>query len=127
MRYPLAKNRIRRGSLNNTFGMVRNGGKRAHQGWDFEARTGTPCYAVGAGVIHSTRDSGDYGAQIVLELDEPHKGRKLWAFYAHLLSMEVVAGQRVAEGEQIGRAGGRGVASVKRFHAAAGTSAKAAA
>ena len=111
MRYPLAKNRIRRGSLSNTFGMVRKNGKgepKPHQGWDFEARSGTACFAVGAGVIHSTRDAGDYGAQIVLALDEPHKGRKLWAFYAHLLSMEVVAGQRVAEGDQIGRTGESG-------------------
>lgn len=111
MRYPLAKNRIRRGSLSNTFGLVRKNGKgepRPHQGWDFEARTGTPCYAVGAGIIHSTRDAGDYGLQVILKLDQPHKGQFLWAFYAHLLNTTMVAGMRVSEGDQIGRTGESG-------------------
>ena len=35
--WPLKHNLIRRNSNNHTFGMVRNGGKRPHQGWDFEA------------------------------------------------------------------------------------------
>jgi murein DD-endopeptidase MepM/ murein hydrolase activator NlpD len=111
MRYPLATNRIRRGLINNTFGLVRKnaqGEKKPHQGWDFEARVGTPCYAVGAGIIHSTRDAGDYGLQVVLTLDAPHKGKPLHAFYAHLLSVDVHTGQRVAEGDQIGRTGESG-------------------
>ena len=111
MRYPLARNIIRRNSLNNTFGMVRRNSKgeaRPHQGWDFSADIGTPCFAVGAGVIHSTRDGGDYGVQVILKLDAPHKGRFLWAFYAHLLSTTMVAGQRVSEGDQIGRTGESG-------------------
>ena len=111
MRYPLASNRIRRGSLNNTFGLVRRNSKgepKPHQGWDFFADVGTPCFAVGAGVIHSTRDSGDYGVQVVLTLDKPHKGKTLHAFYAHLLSLDVSTGQRVEEGDQIGRTGESG-------------------
>ena len=111
MRYPLASNRIRRGSLNNTFGMVRKnaqGEPKPHQGWDFAADIGTPCFAVGAGTIHSTRDGGDYGKQIVLKLDALHKGRTIYAFYAHLLSIDVSTGQRVAEGEQVGRTGESG-------------------
>ena len=108
MRYPLARNIIRRGSLNNTFGMVRNNGTKPHQGWDFAADIGTACFAVGAGTVHSTRDGGDYGVQVVLTLDKPHKGRALYAFYAHLLSLDVSTGQRVGEGDQIGRTGESG-------------------
>lgn len=111
MRYPLARNRIRRGSLSNTFGMVRKnaqGEPKPHQGWDFEARIGTPCYAVGRGTVYSTRDGGDYGLQVTIRLDEPNKGRTLYAFYAHLLSLDVHTGQVVAEGDQIGRTGESG-------------------
>jgi murein DD-endopeptidase MepM/ murein hydrolase activator NlpD len=51
---------------------------------------------------------GDYGVQVVLTLDKPHKGKTLHAFYAHLLSLDVSTGQRVEEGDQIGRTGESG-------------------
>lgn len=110
MRFPLTSNRIRRGAVNHTFGMVRkhpDGRPKPHQGWDFAAAVGTSCYAVAAGRVHSLRDGGDYGRQLLLELDEPVGGAR-FAFYAHLDDVAVGVGQRVAEGQLVGHTGNAG-------------------
>jgi hypothetical protein len=58
IRWPLERNIIRRGLESNTFGNVRNG--RPHQGWDFQANIGTPCYAIGKGkVVHVEKAYSD--------------------------------------------------------------------
>lgn len=106
--WPLNSNVIRRNSLGNTFGMVRNGGQRAHQGWDLLAYPGTRCYAVADGVV-TTGVSGDYGNFISLEFE--HRGRSLFAYYAHLSMAVARTGQRVSAGEWIGLTGNTGNAS----------------
>ena len=114
MRFPLASNVIRRRSESNTFGMVRknrDGTDRPHQGWDFEARVGTPCFAIADGAVVAIADQGDYGKQVTIRLFAPHDGKTLWAFYAHLLSVDVVLGQDVVEGQQVGRTGESGNAA----------------
>lgn len=110
-RWPLASNRIRGGSARNTFGMVRakpDGTPRAHQGWDFAAPIGTDCRAIGSGVVELVEERGDYGLQIVLRLTEPANGEPAWAFYAHLSSASVKAGDVVTAGQVIGRTGESG-------------------
>lgn len=113
--WPLARNRIRRGLINHTFGMVRrraDGTKRAHQGWDFEARDGTPCFAIAAGTVERIRDVGDYGKQIILRFqhDFDHDGDRdtVFAMYAHLSRIDVAQGQSVTKGQQIGLTGSTG-------------------
>jgi murein DD-endopeptidase MepM/ murein hydrolase activator NlpD len=103
---PLNVMRIRRESPNNTFGMVRNHGTRAHQGWDLAAPIGTPIYAVGDGHIRDLRDEGDYGLSITLEFQ--HAGQTLFAFYAHLSLVLCRTGQHVREGEMLGCTGRTG-------------------
>lgn len=107
--WPLKHNMIRRNSENNTFGMVRNGGKRAHQGWDFEAPAGTPCRAIASGKIALVYVSKDYGNVVVLGF--PFKGKTLYAAYAHLSAVAVAAGQALAKGDAIGKTGNTGNAS----------------
>lgn len=110
-RWPLARNRIRGGSERNTFGMVRantDGTARAHQGWDFAAPIGTDCRAIGAGAVERVEERGDYGLQIVLRLTEQVNGKPAWAFYAHLSSASVKAGDAVAAGQVIGKTGESG-------------------
>jgi murein DD-endopeptidase MepM/ murein hydrolase activator NlpD len=114
MRFPLASNVIRRRSERNTFGLVRKNGDgtdRPHQGWDFEARVGTPCFAIADGAVVAIADQGDYGKQLTIRLFTPHEGKYIWAFYAHLLSIDVVLGQDVTEGQQVGRTGESGNAA----------------
>ncbi len=113
--WPLAKNKIRRGMINHTFGMVRrnrNGTKRPHQGWDFESPAGYRCYAVADGRVHTVRDVGAYGKQVILEfrfdLDNDGNEDVLYAMYAHLSRIDVVAGQNVAKGQQVGLTGNTG-------------------
>ena len=110
-RWPLASNEIRGGSKRNTFGDVRvnrDGSTRAHQGWDFAAPIGTPCRAIGAGVVSVVVDSGDYGLQILIRQDDQHEGAPVWAFYAHLSSAAVRVGDRVAPAQVIGATGESG-------------------
>lgn len=113
--WPLASNRIRRGIVNNTFGMVRrnaDGTRRPHQGWDFEARDGTPCFAVADGIVSHVLDRGDYGKQVILRFEHDHDGDgdrdTLFAMYAHLSKIEVAAGQAVKKGQRLGLTGSTG-------------------
>lgn len=91
---------------NHTFGMVRNGGSRPHQGWDLYATPGTPVYAVAEGTIRWADPRGQLGNLIVLEFD--HNGNKLYAAYAHLQSIQVSMGDSVSRGQQIGLTGNTG-------------------
>lgn len=82
---PLRVMRIRRQLINHTFGMVRTGSdgkKKAHQGWDLYAPSGTPIYAIADGEIVSVLTSGDYGKMLVLKFW--HDERVHHAAYAHL-------------------------------------------
>lgn len=107
--WPLKHNMIRRNSENNTFGMVRNNHTRAHQGWDFEAPAGTPCFAIAGGKIALVYVSKDYGNVVVLGF--PFKGKTLYAAYAHLSAVAVAQGQTLARGDAIGKTGNTGNAS----------------
>jgi murein DD-endopeptidase MepM/ murein hydrolase activator NlpD len=104
--WPLAHNVIRRGINNHTFGMVRNGGARPHQGWDFHAPVNTPCFAICDGKVALVYESGDYGKVAVLAF--PFKGRNLYAAYAHLNAIDVRTGQTVTKGQRIGLTGNTG-------------------
>lgn len=113
--WPLDANRIRRGQLNHTFGMVRrnsDGSRRPHQGWDFEAKPGTPCYAVAAGQVVAVRNAGAYGLQVVIrflfDFDDDGDADPLFAFYAHLSRADVKTGDRVECGQKIGATGNSG-------------------
>lgn len=103
MTNPLQRMQIRDCLINHTFGMVRNGGARAHQGWDLAAPVGTPVFAIRPGRIVDVRDEGDYGVQVTLEFE--HGPRLLYAFYAHLLSVRCAEGEPVGEGATLGYTG----------------------
>lgn len=107
--WPLAHNLIRRKAVSNTFGMVRHnpdGSKRPHQGWDFEAPIGTPCFAIADGKVAFVNRTGDYGNLIALGF--PFEGKTLYAAYAHLSAIEVALGASVRKGQRIGLTGDTG-------------------
>jgi len=112
-RWPLARNVIRRSSKSNTFGPdVRrypDGKPKAHQGWDFAAPIGTPCRAIGDGVVEVVEERGDYGLRVQLRLTKTiGMYAQLWAFYAHLRDATVKVGDRVTAGQVIGHTGESG-------------------
>ncbi|NMG72937.1 M23 family metallopeptidase [Parazoarcus communis] len=104
--WPLQSNRIRRDMLNHTFGMVRNGGSRPHQGWDLTAAPMTSCYAIADGEIAFTNDQGDYGKVVVLKFDTSRE--TLWAAYCHLTFWVVKERDRVSRGDLLGYTGNSG-------------------
>ena len=114
MHNPLDYMEIRRGLPNNGFGMVRNGGKRPHQGWDLWAPVGTPIFAVGNGIVEFVHlNSGDYGTQICMSFESPQApGTLLYAFYAHLSQVFVKAKDWVTEGQKLGLTGKTGNAKI---------------
>jgi murein DD-endopeptidase MepM/ murein hydrolase activator NlpD len=95
--------------MSHTYGMVRDGGQRPHQGWDLEAPVGTPVYAIEEGKVVDVRPQGAYGKELTLEFT--HNGQKRYAFYAHLSAVFPMEGDEVREGELIGFTGKTGNAS----------------
>lgn len=107
--WPLAENHIRRGSLANTYGNVRRnrfGLKRAHQGWDFFAPVGTPCFAIADGRVVLVYESPDYGKVLVASFR--HLDRTLYAAYAHLNLFRARHGDVLQRGEIVGYTGDSG-------------------
>jgi peptidoglycan LD-endopeptidase LytH len=109
-RWPLLSNTIRQGSTHHTFGMVRNGGTKAHQGWDIYAVKGTNCYAISAGKVVHTGFYGSgslttgFGRMVILEFE--HDSRTLFAAYCHLSSVSVeVSDTPIGAGTLIGLTG----------------------
>ncbi|HJL16165.1 MAG TPA: M23 family metallopeptidase [Sandaracinaceae bacterium LLY-WYZ-13_1] len=86
---------------------TRTGRRTFHAGVDFLVDRGTPAYAVREGVVElvtrNTRRSryAGYGNAVVVR----HPGAERWSFYAHLDSVDVEEGQRVAPGERLGTVG----------------------
>lgn len=107
--WPLEVNHIRRDVANNAFGMVRNGGTKAHQGWDLYARPTTECYAVADGTILDVRVSKSYGNMVILKFE--HRSATLYAYYCHLSVRFVRRGEQVSRGDVIALTGNTGNAS----------------
>jgi murein DD-endopeptidase MepM/ murein hydrolase activator NlpD len=108
--WPLDVNIIRRQSENNTFGMVRrrgDGTPKPHQGWDFFAIPGVPCYSIANGKVVYAGQAGDLGNLIVISIGNTG----FYAAYAHLHAIRVKKGQAVALGQVIGTTGTSGNAA----------------
>jgi murein DD-endopeptidase MepM/ murein hydrolase activator NlpD len=92
------------GGEDSKFGAPRSGHR--HMGHDISATRGTPVVAPYAGVIDWVRyQRAGAGHYVVLDADDEHD-----YVFMHLRrgSIPVVAGQRVAAGEQIGEVGNSG-------------------
>lgn len=107
--WPLYMNVIRKNKISNTFGMVRhypNGNPKAHQGWDFSAPIGTPCFAVGSGTVEFVANAGDYGIQMCHSFVAD--GKTYYAFYAHMQKLAVAKGDAITLDQYIGTTGETG-------------------
>jgi murein DD-endopeptidase MepM/ murein hydrolase activator NlpD len=79
---------------------------RPHFGIDFAAPAGTPVGASADGVVTEAGWSGGFGKMVRLRHANGYQ-----TLYGHLSHIAVRAGQRVAQGELIGRVGATGLAT----------------
>ena len=86
--------------------------RKFHYGMDFTARTGTPIYATGDGVVHKADASlSGYGNHI-----EINHGFGYKTLYAHLSKYKCKPGQRVKRGDIIGYVGSTGRSQAPHLH-----------
>lgn len=108
--WPLDINVIRKGTENNTFGMVRrnlDGSPRPHQGWDFAALNGTPFYSISDGLVERISDIGALGLTVVIRIAKTD----YYTAYCHLSEIDVKTGDLVKIGQYLGKTGSTGNAS----------------
>ena len=102
------------GKISSPFGKWR--GKHKHQGIDIPMPAGTPIRAAKNGIItrtgnNSTMGFRGYGNFVLMD-----HGGGVQTFYAHCLSIAVVQGQRVMQGQIIGYVGNTGRSTANHLH-----------
>lgn len=108
-RAPLEKMRV-----TSFFGVMRSVLPTPHKGIDFGAAKGTPVHATAAGTVVAAgpiaENDGGYGITVIVD----HGAEQ--SLYAHLDSVTVVPGQRLAAGQRIGAVGATGFATGPHLH-----------
>jgi murein DD-endopeptidase MepM/ murein hydrolase activator NlpD len=84
---------------------------RAHLGVDYGAATGTPVRTVGDGVVEFAGVQNGFGNVVMVK----HDGSNT-TVYAHLSKINVRAGQRVQQGDNVGLVGATGWATGPHLH-----------
>ena len=87
------------------------GAWRMHTGVDFAAPSGTPVLAALAGTVALAEAISGYGLTVILE-----HGDGLQTLYAHLQQIDVLLGDQLAEGDQLGLLGMTGTATGPHLH-----------
>lgn len=82
-----------------------------HKGQDISAPTGTPVYATADGVVVIAKWVRGYGNGIYVD-----HGNGISTRYGHLSRIDVVAGQTVKRGEQLGLVGSTGRSTGPHLH-----------
>ena len=82
-----------------------------HRGVDIAVSLGTPVYAGIRGIVTFAGKRGNYGNLIEIEGSDGIKVR-----YAHLSKIDVVAGQRVSDGEKVAETGNTGMSTGPHLH-----------
>ena len=86
--------------------------RKMHEGMDYTAKTGTPIYATGDGVVaRADNTASGYGNHIVIR-----HGFGYETLYAHLSKYKARAGQRVKRGDVIGYVGSTGRSEGPHLH-----------
>ncbi len=82
-----------------------------HRGVDIAVSLGTPVYAGIKGTVTFAGKRGNYGNLVEIEGSDGIKVR-----YAHLSKIDVVAGQRVSDGEKVAETGNTGMSTGPHLH-----------
>jgi murein DD-endopeptidase MepM/ murein hydrolase activator NlpD len=87
------------------------GFSRMHQGVDFGAGTGTPIIAAGSGTISFAGWHGGHGQYVMIR-----HNKDLASAYAHMSRIAVKPGQKVRQGQVIGKVGSTGMSTGPHLH-----------
>ena len=82
-----------------------------HRGVDVAVSLGTPVYAGIRGIVTFAGKRGNYGNLVEIKGSDGIKVR-----YAHLSKIDVVAGQRVSDGEKVAETGNTGMSTGPHLH-----------
>lgn len=96
------------------FGMRRHpiqGYNKMHKGVDFGAPTGTPIFAAGDGVVTRANWFSGYGKYVSIKHNNTYS-----TAYGHMSQIAVKPGQRVRQGQVIGRVGSTGNSTGPHLH-----------
>jgi murein DD-endopeptidase MepM/ murein hydrolase activator NlpD len=86
--------------------------RRMHYGMDFTAKTGTPIYATGDGVVkHSGYKTNGFGIHVVI-----NHGFGYESLYAHMVRTAVKNGEKIKRGQIIGYVGNTGLSAGPHCH-----------
>lgn len=110
LRSPLEFSRVTSGFSKGRFHPVLRV-RRPHLGTDFGAPTGTPVRAVADGVVTAAGSHGGHGNYVELDHEGPYA-----TSYSHLSAILVKRGQKVKQGDLIGRVGATGLATGPHLH-----------
>lgn len=110
LRYGFPVDTERKNAVQSLFGAGRDGGARRHEGIDIFAPRGTPVIAAEQGLVSRVGDTPRGGKNVWVRGD----GRSF--YYAHLDSIAVSPGDRVARGELLGTVGNTGNAVTTSPH-----------
>ncbi len=88
-----------------------DGGTKYHTGLDLRAPEGSPILAAQSGTVKSAGQRGGYGNAV--EIDH---GNGMTTLYAHASELLVTPGEKVAEGQAIGRSGMSGHTTGPHLH-----------
>ena len=84
---------------------------RFHNGVDLAADRGDAVYSVCGGTVAKAGTAGSFGRMVEVVCSE-----SITVYYAHLYSIGVTKGDRIARGQIIGRAGSSGNATGPHLH-----------
>ncbi|NMC54674.1 MAG: M23 family metallopeptidase [Chloroflexi bacterium] len=108
------------------YGGVFFGTDIVHTGIDIPSPRGTPVLAAGPGkVIHAgyglfnrydNQEEDPYGLAVAIKHDFGWDGRSLYTVYAHMDRVDVINGQRVETGDQVGIIGTTGFTTGPHLH-----------
>jgi murein DD-endopeptidase MepM/ murein hydrolase activator NlpD len=122
---PIAADEVNWPLADYRYGGIFPGKDIIHTGIDIDAPRGTPVLASAAGRVvwaGSGQFSGNdvnndpYGNSVTIRHDFGYQGKILHTVYAHMDRVDVVVGQRVQAGEQLGIVGDTGFATGPHLH-----------
>jgi murein DD-endopeptidase MepM/ murein hydrolase activator NlpD len=85
--------------------------RRPHLGVDFGAKTGTPVQASGGGVVVFAGRKGGHGKYVKIDHNGPYMSS-----YSHLSKISVKKGQKIRQGQLVGKVGSTGMSTGPHLH-----------